>query len=133
MITLETIEETLEEWMGLSKQLKDVKAKEMDMRRDIVAFLVPTGLVGTHTRAFGIIDVKAVLKNNYKMDQEEVEKNLDSMTQAELNAVKMTASVIMSAYKLIPEDNRELLDMCIEVVPAAPTLSVDYKKDKSNE
>ena len=67
------------------------------------------------------------------MDQEAVEINLDSMTQPERNAIKFTASVIMAEYKTLPEDNRELLDMCIEVVPAAPTLAVDFMKDTSGE
>ena len=128
-ITPGTIEEYLEQWKMLSDKLKAAKAMEMEMRKEIVAFLQPKALPGTFDHDNLVMKVKVKIGLNYKFDQEELDAREEDMTNAEAACINYKPSLLMKNYKMIPGDNREELDACLIVTLAAPTLTVEYRDD----
>ena len=126
-ITNTNVEELLQEWVDTQQMMRQIKAEEMELRKQLVQFLVPDAVIGVHTRGFTTIIVKATLKLNHKFDEQELEEHYDDLSDLEKEAVKYKPSLSLSAYKKIPDELRQQLDEMLIVTPAAPTLSVSYR------
>ena len=132
-ITNSNVEELLEEWVETQQMMRQLKGEEMELRKQLVQFLVPDAVIGVHTRGFQTIIVKATLKLNHKFDELELEEHYDDLTDLEKEAVVYKASLSLSNYKKIPDELRQQLDEMLIVTPAAPTLSVTYRGPEDNE
>ena len=121
------VELMLIEWMEMQNLMRQIKSEEMELRKQLVVFLVPDHQIGVHSRGFITIKVKATLKLNHKFDELILSDLYDDMTNLEKDAIKYKPSLSLSAYKKIPEEYREKLDDCLIVTPASPTLNVTYR------
>lgn len=132
-ITSENVESHLEDWMEMSADLKQLKHDEMELRKNLVVFLDPNANPGTHEHGFMSLVAKVTIKLNHKISPETLEKNLSKFSEMELAAVRFKPDLVMKAYKMIPAALREMLDECLVVTPAAPTLNVQYRKPDNDE
>jgi hypothetical protein len=115
----------LEEYRVLAGELKLLKQKENQMRRDICSILLRGRHVGTHTFALHGFEVKAVRKNNLSFDQELVADLIASeqLTNEELRAIRTKYEVNKRNYDEL--DDGSALDEAIVSKPAMPTLTVE--------
>ena len=128
-VNASNIEERLDEWKQMSINLRALKAFEMEIRKDIVGFLQPSAIPGTFDHDNSTMRIKVKIGVNIKIDEELLEHYEEQLSDAELACIKHKPSIIAKNYKMVPSDDREMLDSCLIVTPAAPTLTVEYRDE----
>lgn len=108
---------------ALQIQLKQLKEQEANLRREICDGLLHRKRVGTHTFKFDDIIVKAVKKVTHSVDADKLSAHWDNMSVRERDCFKYKPSFISSAYSKLG-DHTDVVDDCITVKPAMPTLEV---------
>jgi hypothetical protein len=112
----------IEEWLVLQDNLKTVKEKEANLRRDICE-IVFDGKRKTVKTEVGPYKVKAVYKINNKVDEAAYLTLKPKLTLEEQEAVKVKYDLVASKYKKLRETS--LLHQCIISKPGMPTLEVN--------
>jgi len=122
---MSNISELLLEQHELANQLKVLKEREANVRRQICDELLNNKAPGTHKFTFDNIIVKATKKLTYSLDQEMVESMIaeGDLSPAELDAIKTKYELSLTAYKKIEIPG--ILDDAITVKDAMPTLDVE--------
>ena len=130
-LTEANLEEWLEEWMNLSTDLRSMKKLEMEVRVKLVSFMEVNNFTpGTYRHDFTSIYATITLKNNVTIDKTLLEGLVDEMTQEEKDCIQYKPNLLNKNYKLLAVDERETLDKCLSVKPAAPALKVDYQSEE---
>jgi len=111
----------IKEWLVLQEQLKTVKEKEAELRRDICEHIF-AGKRKTVKADVGPYKVKAVYKINNKVDEAAYLALRPELTAEEQEAIKVKYDLIASKYKKLRETS--LLHQCIISKPGMPTLEV---------
>lgn len=108
----------------LAIQLKELKVREMEVRKEIALELGENLGPGTHKFSLHGFKIKLKLGVSYSFDQEELvnlmENNL--LTDEELSLVRTKYDLKLADYK--NAGNTETLDDVIIVKPSAPTLEI---------
>ncbi len=116
--------ELLEEARQLAIQLKELKEREMEVRKTIAYELGLDLDLGTHKFELFGFKVKLKLGVSHSFDQDELrdlmEQNL--LTDEELSLIRTKYDLKLADYK--KAGNTETLDDCIIVKPSAPTLEI---------
>jgi len=116
-------QELINEWYHLQHNLKSMKAKEMHLRKLIVADINISATENSKILNVGDLELKATKKITYTIDKDKLGGEFDEMPIIEKEAIKWTPSIIISKYnKLSP--NCILKQRIVTIKPAAPTLSV---------
>jgi len=116
-------QELINEWYNLQYNLKKMKAKEMYLRKLIVADINISGTENSKILNVGDLELKATKKITYSIDKDKLSCEFDAMMTIEKDAIKWTPSIIISKYnKLSP--NCILKQRIVTIKPGAPTLSV---------
>jgi hypothetical protein len=116
--------EMLEEARLLAIQLKELKAKEMNLRKEI-AFDLGDGLdPGTHTIVRDGFQIKLKLGVSYTLVQDELIElmEMNALTDEELGLIRTKYDLKLAEYK--KAGYTETLDEVIIVKPSAPTLEI---------
>jgi hypothetical protein len=118
------MEEKLEEWLTVSNQLKQLKDKEIKLRREICLELFE-GKQGAfkHNQTFGILDVSAESKINRKIDLVTVNALYENLTNSEKACLRVKYELNMTQYKSLPEDS-QLHEAVTETPSPTPVLKV---------
>lgn len=111
------------EFRALQIQLKKLKEQESNMRREICDGLLHRKRVGTHTFKFDDIIVKAVKKVTHSVDADKLQHYYENMSAQEKACFAYKPSFVSSEYKKLGEHS-DVVDECITVKPAMPTLEV---------
>lgn len=116
--------ELLEEARQLAIQLKEIKAREMEIRKTIAYELGLDLEIGTHHFSLHGFKIKLKLNVSYNLEQDELIDlmNRNLLTDEELGLIKTKYSLSLSEYK--KAGNTETLDDVIIVTPSAPTLDI---------
>lgn len=118
----------LEEYGVIKRALADLKKQEGEMRIKILESLFNTDEVGTVNAVVGNYAVKGAFKNNYKLSQVDVEERWDAMTREEQDCINHKPTLVMKVYNAT--ELTPVLDDCITVSPAMPTLVVKELPDE---
>jgi len=115
------LETMLETQRKLAIQLREIKDKEMNIRREICEILLDGKEKGTHNFTIGGMKVKAVKAFNYQLDKG-ISLIYDDLNEDEKDAIRVKYEVSVAGYNKL--HNADQLNEYITVVPASPTLTV---------
>lgn len=115
----------LNEYIESKARLDKYKKLESKLRIQLLEELFPSGEVGTHTAAVDGLSIKGVFKMSYKLDQAEYLNNAEHFTDEEMECIKVTPSLVLAKYKGLEEDERSVLDDCVTVSHAMPTIKIE--------
>ncbi len=134
--------ELLAEWVQAKQTLEAAKAREIELRKAIVAddsFFDPDKEEGTETFDLGGgYKLKATKKINYSMANKQGEtfaalKALSSLGPASQRIAKdlvnFSASLRLSEYKKLDDQERRIIDEVITTRPGSPTLELVEPKE----
>lgn len=116
--------EMLEDQRTMAIELKELKEKEMDLRRKIADELGGDNGPGTYKSSQDGFNIVLKLGVSYSLDQEELVDLMDRdlLTDEELELIRTKYDLKLADYK--KSGNTETLDDVIIVKPSAPTLLV---------
>lgn len=123
-IEIDVDPELLERHRETALALKELKAKELELRNEICDKLLEGLPVGTHNFAKDGMKIKAVSSLNYSFDQTTLDDliNDDMLTAEELDLIRWKPELKVGDYK--KAEFTENLDEALFVKPAQPTLEI---------
>jgi len=121
--------EQFEEYLHAKEQLAFWKKKELAHRLEILEEIFEEGALGTVNAYHEGYDVKGTFKNTLSLNAKALEEVSSSLTQAEKMCLVYKPSINLSEYNDLEPEQRELLDECITVKPALPTLTIKANED----
>lgn len=120
--------EQLKEYMEVKTEFQRLKDKELELRMAICDELLNGQTVGSHNFEFDDFTVKATKKINISLDLEALDENFSEFTDEEKECIKFKPTLKMKEYKLAKDmEEVDVLDDCITVKDATPTLEVDFE------
>ena len=116
----------LEEYRLVATELKEIKKKEMEMRRNICDKLLEGRNVGTHNFSMEGFSMKAVKKVSYSVDQEMVAHFLeeDELNEHEVEMIRTKYELALKNFK-DGADHLGVLEDAVIVKPATPSLTIE--------
>lgn len=124
--------ELLFRWQEVTRQLSDLKAKEMEMRQKLFssAFAMPKEGVNNFELMPNLI-VKGTYKLNRTVDKSTLGATLKQLPSGYEEAlINWKPEVKVSAYKKLTDDQRLIFDQCLTIKPGSPTLAIVHKDKK---
>lgn len=118
----------LSEWQGVATHLATLKAREMELRKELFAFAFPSPLEGTNK-----VDLPAgwLLKGVYKLDRsvDEAAFNAikDQLRAININPdplVRLKPELAVRDYKALSDQARAIVDQALIIKPGAPSLEL---------
>ncbi len=116
------------EWAGLGPQLWALKAREMELRKELFAFAFPNPLEGTNKAD---LPENWLLKGTYKLDRsvDEAAFNAikDQLRAININPdplVRFKPELAVRDYKALSEQARGIFDQCLLIKSGAPSLEL---------
>lgn len=127
----------LAKWWQLSKQLAELRAEEMALRKEIFEECFPSPREGVNDYP---LEAGYVLKGTYKLDRKLDEAALDSLAK-ELreegvpvdSLVVYKPSLVTKEYRELTEEQRILFEQVITIKPASPSMAIVLPKKKAGK
>lgn len=125
-------QEELNEWYAAQEQLKKLKEREMELRKKIFAFCFPSPVEGTNTYQLAegfVIKGKYPITRKVQIELYDVVK--DRIREAGVvleDLLKWEPSLVLSEYRKLSDEQRQAVDMCLEVKPGSPALEITKPK-----
>ena len=118
-------ENTVLTWLSLSQRLKDLKAEEASLRRQLCSELFEgkEGEFKTQLK-LGSVVVTGKSSVNRKIDQAVLNTIIDELSDEERMCIRYKPELELKSYRKLPENS--LLHECITESPAMPTLDVEF-------
>lgn len=112
-----------ERWKKLSETLKDVKAREMILRKEIAADILE-GLVPPckHKMEFGVYNILVENTISHNVDRDVVNSIFGDLSIEDKEALKFNPELKLREYKKLPKDS--LLHEAVTTKPSAPTIKI---------
>ena len=125
-------QEDLNTWSEMVKQLAALKAAESLLRGKIFKGMFPNPVEGTNKvpLAQGWI-LLATYPIARKVDLATLVAKAPALREAGIvveNVIKHTPELIISAYRGLTEDQRNLLDQVMEIKPGSPQMKIELPK-----
>ena len=117
----------LNEWIKISIELKDLKNREMTLRKELCTSIFE-GIQAPGRKRFTVDNYDLVAENtiNHKLDTKSSTEMFSELTEPEKNAIRWKAELNLREYKKLPDDC--LLQECVTITPGTPRLSLKIKK-----
>lgn len=113
----------VKEWMQLQAQLKEIKAREMSLRKEICsAILKDTPLPVRKKYEVNGLVLEVDGKVTYSLDATVVNSLFDDLEDADKSSLDFKPSLKLREYKKLPESS--LLHEAVTIKPAAPVLKI---------
>ena len=114
--------ETIEQWIDVQATLKAAKEEEMELRKEICLALQKSE-EGYGTKSFHVqgFDLKTTFDLSYKLDEALYWERAKSMTDEELDCIKLKPTLDVKKFK---EISSATLSDLVYVTESAPTLAV---------
>lgn len=123
-----TRDEAIMAWDAVKKELDRAKAREMELRKHIVAGQFDLERIGTQNVELGNgWKLKAVIKENYTLssDVDAVENMLDGLEDWQADRlVKWSPRLMVKEYKELDAEDRAKVDAVLTISAASPTLEL---------
>jgi hypothetical protein len=124
-MTIEIEHDLLEEHRLIAIELKEIKARELDLRAKITDVLLEGLDTGTHNFILHDLHVKAVKGVSHSFDQETISELVDNgdLSNWELGLLRTKYELRLADYKIanFPVD---VLEQALIVKPSLPTLLI---------
>ena len=112
----------VKEWIDLSAQLKEIKEREAELRKEIAEYILEDKKKGAKQGKISIFTLKATGKLNRNIDKPLLQAIWSDLSKEEKQAIKFTPTVVEKEYKTLPADSK--LHRCIEEKPGMPSLEI---------
>lgn len=124
-VDIDVDHDLLEEHRVTALALKEIKAKELDLRNKITDVILEGLEVGTHNFSKDGMLIKAVSSLNYSFDVDVLQASIDDgiLTEEEQTLIRWKPELKLGEYKKTEWDT-EILDEALFVKPAQPTLEI---------
>jgi hypothetical protein len=122
-------EALLNEWYSLQSQLKELKQREMDTRKELFTLYFPSPTVGKNKIS---LDDNYILEGGYNLDYK-----MDFMAFRMMcneggeehgvcmeDVVDYKPEFRMALYKTLTTEQQQFIDGALTIKPAAPTLTI---------
>lgn len=110
---------------NLQQKLKELKAEETKLRKQLATGLkIETLKIGVNKIEIDNLAIVATRKVSYSVDKDDLESIWESLSDEEKDAINWKPSLALKVYKGLADT--EMLDECIEVKPAMPSITVNY-------
>lgn len=126
------IDQRIMDWTSVQAQLAHLKAREMEMRKDIAAELFPDPDEGTNTYELGK-GYKLKLKHTLRrtIDEAVLPSVLERLPHAEA-CIKNKPELVIKQYKKLQGDDLLIFEECLITKPGSPSLELVVPKDPEN-
>lgn len=121
-------QEDMNLWYELQRQLSDIKAQEMDLRKKIFGAKFPDPVEGTNTVP---LSDGWVLKGQYKIDRKVDEALLVTLTpilkEKKINIkdlIKYTPELSIREYRALDEEQMKLFNQVLIIKPGSPAMEI---------
>jgi hypothetical protein len=126
-------QEDLNEWAAMSKQLGELKSKEMLLRMKIFNGLFIDPVEGTNSVPLGTEGwvIKAKYPINRKIDVALLTAHAPELRKAGIpvdSVVRTVPELAVSEYRKMPEELQKLFDTVMDVKPGSPSLEIVLPK-----
>lgn len=129
----EALVKLISEWTTLEAQLGPLKAKEMELRKQIATALFKAPKEGTNYADLNKgWRLKLVHKLGYKLDMEQapiVAQQLQSIGVDLGTLIKTKYELGTTAYKALSDSTRAVVDQMITITPQSPALELVPPKE----
>lgn len=129
-------QEDMNAWYKLQQDLAEIKDKEMKLRKKIFAYYFQTPVEGTNTVK---LTDGFVMKGTYKIDRKPDEAILDTLKDQLIAEgvpvdmlIRYKPELVISAYKLLTDEQREHFDEVLNIKPGSPSLEIMKPKKETN-
>ena len=120
------MKELIEEWMEISEKLKEIKAREAELRVEITESVFPGAGEGTLTAHMHGLKIKGGFKYNRTVDQKLLTDTWSELDSDEQACFQQKFNLVLGKYK---ENSTPLVDSLITVKPGMPTLTIVVDED----
>ncbi len=121
----------LESYVIAKELLAKAKAEEMEQRLAICEEILEGKEKGTTTELLFDIEIKAVKKINIALDKKLLSSTYEDMSEEEQECILFEPKLIAKEYQFLQEhDQTPLLDDCITVKDATPSLTITLPEDQ---
>jgi len=100
------------------------KKLENTLRVKVVDTFFPSGGEGSHNLDFKNVEIKATIKYNYRLDQDELAESEDGFNEAEMACIKRKPSLDLTKFRALSEIDRISIDDCIIITPGLPSVVI---------
>ena len=115
------------EWIALQKALKEIKEKEMRLRKEICYEIFKSDSPPISKRVqTGNFIVDAKMDVNFSIDESILSQIFDELTDQDRASIKFKPGLKLKEYKALPKES--LLHEAIIEKPSAPTLKVKERE-----
>ena len=126
-------QEDLNEWAAMSKQLGELKSKEMLLRMKIFKGLFIDPVEGTNSVPLGTEGwvIKAKYPINRKIDVALLTARAAELREAGIpvdSVVRTVPELAVAEYRKLSEDMQKLFDTVMDVKPGSPSLEIVLPK-----
>lgn len=127
-------EALLGEWFTLAAQLKDIREREMALRKELFDYFFPKPKQGTNkSEISGGYELVGKYSLDYKMDYDKFcdlckEENKFNMTFEEV--VDYEPKFVLKKFKELNKAEQEFVEQALTIKPAAPSMEIQKKKVK---
>ena len=118
------------EWQKAKDRLDEYKAKEKELRLAILDDLFPSAGEGSLSASVGRYIVKGSFKNSTTVSKEDWEERSGVFTEEQLACVNFKPSFLSSKFKLLDDEERFMVEECLTIKPALPTLTIKLIEDE---
>lgn len=122
-------EELIQSYIAAKAKLAECKKLEAELRIKVLEIAFPDSTVGTYNTFSNDYKIKGVFKNNITINTEKMNETYDSLSPAEKMCVNFKPSLKLSVYNELEPEEKELLDDCITIKPAMPTLTIELDEE----
>lgn len=118
----------IRDWINAEARLKDVKATEMRLRKKICDHVLQNTDKGTVSLEIFGWKLSATAKINVSLDSERLQAIIPDLSPSELEAINWKPSLIVKAYKLLPEATK--LNEAVTEKAGTPSLKIKVLEKK---
>jgi len=106
------------------------KKKEHKLRLELTSTLFPTAGEGSFSKTVDGIKVKASFKNNISIDKDALATYHSMLSEKEIDCIRFTPGIVKARYKELSANERTLLDDCLIIKPALPTVTLIEEEEQ---
>lgn len=128
-----TIENDLNRWYALSKELVELKAKEMELRKKIFAAYFENPVEGTNksplANGFHLLGKYPITRT---VDQALLKVNMEHLRAKHINVddiIRWKPELVIGAYRKLTQEQIHALDQCLDIKAGSPSLEIVFPKE----
>ena len=126
MIMSKKTRQLILKWQRTKAMLDRCKARESDLRDQIVDDVFSERTEGTNSAELGHgYEIKCKQPYSYNVDEDELKNVLKEMPRgAKKKLIKTKVSLIKKGYSALDEEDKEIFDPCLTLTPGKPQLEI---------